>query len=68
MVTRNAVFPLGDLSSRVHAVAEIAANNAADVDEAARFPAEVCAALKQQSLLGIRVPRDSVGKVPGSSM
>ncbi len=55
----------GDLASRARAVAEIAANNAVHVDEAARFPAEACAALKQQSLLGIMVPRDFGGEGAG---
>ncbi|WP_026363072.1 acyl-CoA dehydrogenase family protein [Methylopila sp. M107] len=41
--------------------AKIAAPNAADVDEKARFPHETFAALKAARLLGIMVPRDLGG-------
>jgi acyl-CoA dehydrogenase len=59
---RNANFTPGDLSARAQAVAAIAANNAIDVDEASRFPAEACAALKEQRLLGVMVSRDLGGE------
>jgi acyl-CoA dehydrogenase len=64
-VLRNAEFSLGDLKIRARAVATIAANNAADVDNAARFPAEAAAALKEQRLLGIAVSRDLGGEGAG---
>src|SRR3984957_4546506 len=64
-VLRNAEFSLGDLKTRARAVATIAANNAADVDSAARFPAEAVAALKEQRLLGIAVARDLGGEGAG---
>ena len=64
-VLRNAEFSLGDLKTRARAVAAIAANNAADVDSAARFPAEAAAALKEQRLLGIAVARDLGGEGAG---
>lgn len=64
-VLRNAEFSLGDLKTRARAVATIAANNAADVDSAARFPAEAVAALKEQRLLGIAVARDLGGEGGG---
>lgn len=46
--------------------AEIAAKHAADVDEKARFPHETFAALKEQRLLGIMIPRELGGE--GASM
>jgi acyl-CoA dehydrogenase len=62
---RNAEFSLGDLRTRARAVATIAANNAVDVDNAARFPAEAVAGLKEQRLLGIGVARDLGGEGAG---
>jgi acyl-CoA dehydrogenase len=47
---------LGDLKSRVQAVAAIAAKHASAVDSGARFPRESFAAVKTQRLLGIMVP------------
>jgi acyl-CoA dehydrogenase len=64
-ISRNADSSLGDLATRAKAVAAIAANNAVNVDETARFPAEACAALKQQRLLGVMVPRDFGGEGSG---
>ena len=61
-ILRNANFTSGDLPTRARAVAAIAANNAIDVDEASRFPAEACAALKEQRLLGVMVSRDLGGE------
>jgi acyl-CoA dehydrogenase len=61
-ILRNAHFTAGDLSARARAVAVIAANNAIDVDAASRFPAEACAALKEQRLLGVMVSRDLGGE------
>jgi acyl-CoA dehydrogenase len=61
-VLRSADSSLGDLATRARAVAAIAANNAVDVDAAARFPSEACAALKQQRLLGVMVPREFGGE------
>ena len=61
-ILRNAHFTAGDLSARARAVAAIAANNAIDVDAASRFPAEACAALKEQRLLGVMVSRDLGGE------
>ena len=61
-ILRNANFTPGELSVRARAVAAIAANNAIDVDEASRFPAEACAALKEQRLLGVMVSRDLGGE------
>ena len=61
-ILRNAHFTAGDLSTRARAVAVIAANNAIDVDAASRFPAEACAALKEQRLLGVMVSRDLGGE------
>jgi acyl-CoA dehydrogenase len=59
---RSADVSPGDLQTRARAVAAIAANNAVDVDIAARFPSEACAALKQERLLGVMVPRDLGGE------
>jgi len=42
--------------ARARSAAEIAARHAADVDAAARFPAEAFEALRAQRLLGIQVP------------
>ena len=64
-ILRNAHFTAGDLSTRARAVAVIAANNAIDVDAASRFPAEACAALKEQRLLGVMVSRDLGGEGAG---
>lgn len=64
-VLRNAEFSPGDLKTRARAVATIAANNAVDVDNAARFPAEAVAALKEQRLLGVGVSRDLGGEGAG---
>lgn len=64
-ILRNAEFSLGDLKTRARAVATIASNNALDVDNAARFPAEAVAALKEQRLLGIGVSRDLGGEGAG---
>src|ERR1700733_8853870 len=61
-ILRNANFASGDLSTRARAVAAIAANNAIAVDETSRFPAEACAALKEQRLLGVMVSRDLGGE------
>jgi acyl-CoA dehydrogenase len=61
-IVRNANFTPGDLLSRARAVAAVAANNAVAVDEASRFPAEACAALKEQRLLGVMVSRDLGGE------
>jgi acyl-CoA dehydrogenase len=59
---RSADVSPGDLQTRARAVAAIAANNAVDVDIAARFPSEACAALKQERLLGVMVSRDLGGE------
>jgi acyl-CoA dehydrogenase len=64
-VLRTVEFSPADLKTRSRAVAAIAANNAVDVDSAARFPAEAVAALKEQRLLGIMVPRDLGGEGAG---
>jgi acyl-CoA dehydrogenase len=64
-VVRTADFSPGDWSARARAVAAIAANHAADVDSASRFPAEACAALKEQRLLGVMVSRDLGGEGAG---
>jgi acyl-CoA dehydrogenase len=52
----------GDLQSRTEAVAAIAAAHAVAVDRDARFPAESLAALREQRLLGIMVPRELGGE------
>jgi acyl-CoA dehydrogenase len=59
---RTADVACDDLKARAQAVAAIAANNAVDVDAAARFPAEAFAAVKEQRLLGITVPRELGGE------
>jgi acyl-CoA dehydrogenase len=64
-ILRNADSSPGDLQARARAVAAIAANNAVDVDDASRFPGEACAALKQQRLLGVMVPREFGGEGAG---
>src|ERR1700742_2725799 len=61
-IVRTADFSPGDWSARARAVAAIAATHAADVDSASRFPAEACAALKEQRLLGVMVSRDLGGE------
>src|SRR6266853_2381732 len=45
-----------DFTTRVQAVTAVAAQHAASVDSAARFPEEAFAAVKSQRLLGILVP------------
>src|SRR2546423_15711310 len=45
-----------DFRTRVQAVTAVAAQHAASVDSAARFPEEAFAAVKSQRLLGILVP------------
>jgi acyl-CoA dehydrogenase len=52
----------GDLKSRAEAVAAIAADHAVAVDRDARFPVESIAALREQRLLGIMVPRELGGE------
>jgi acyl-CoA dehydrogenase len=61
-VVRTADFSPGDWSARARAAAAIAATHAVDVDGASRFPAEACAALKEQRLLGVMVSRDLGGE------
>jgi len=61
-LSRGADLSPGDLQTRARAVAAVAANNAVEVDSAARFPSEAAAALKQQRLLGVMVPRDFGGE------
>jgi acyl-CoA dehydrogenase len=61
-IVRNANFTPGDLLARARAVAATAANSAVAVDEASRFPAEACAALKEQRLLGVMVSRELGGE------
>ena len=53
------------ICARARAVATIAANNAVDVDNQSRFPAEAAAALKEQHLLGVMVSRDLGGEGAG---
>jgi acyl-CoA dehydrogenase len=53
------------LKTRAQTVAAIAANTAVDVDAASRFPAEAFAAVKEQRLLGIMVPKDLGGEGAG---
>jgi acyl-CoA dehydrogenase len=50
------------LAERSRLVAEIAAQYAADVDAAARFPHEAVAALREHGLLGTSVPREFGGE------
>ena len=50
------------LQTRAAAVAEIAAQYAADVDAAARFPREAIAALREHGLLGTSVPAEFGGE------
>jgi acyl-CoA dehydrogenase len=64
-VVRTADFSPGDWSARARAVASIAANHAADVDSASRFPEEARAALKEQRLLGVMVSRELGGEGAG---
>src|SRR5215831_13270852 len=61
-ILRSADTSLTDLQTRARAVAAVAANNAVDVDSTARFPSEACAALKQERLLGVMVPREFGGE------
>jgi acyl-CoA dehydrogenase len=51
-----------DLAARAAAVAAVAANHAAAVDEAGRFPDEAIAAARFQRLLGIMVPPELGGE------
>src|SRR2546423_13462148 len=46
-----------DFRTRMQAVTAVAAQHAASVDRAARFPEEAFAAVKSQRLLGILVPQ-----------
>jgi acyl-CoA dehydrogenase len=62
VLLRSADSSPGDWHTRAREVAAIAADNAVDVDNAARFPSEACAALKQQRLLGVMVSRDLGGE------
>jgi acyl-CoA dehydrogenase len=50
------------LAERSRLVAEVAAQYAADVDAAARFPHEALAALREHGLLGTSVPREFGGE------
>ncbi|HEY6925092.1 MAG TPA: acyl-CoA dehydrogenase family protein [Steroidobacteraceae bacterium] len=61
-LSRSADSNPGDWRTRARTVAAIAASSAVDVDAAARFPSEAAAALKQQRLLGVMVPRDFGGE------
>jgi acyl-CoA dehydrogenase len=57
------VFPLTkDLKRRAQAAAAVAAQHAAAVDSAARFPAEAFSAARAQRLLGILVPVELGGE------
>ncbi len=51
-----------DLKARAERVAEVAAQHAAAVDSAGRFPQEAVAAMKAERLLGIFVPRSLGGE------
>jgi acyl-CoA dehydrogenase len=48
---------MGDLTTRVKVVVDVAAKHAGAVDSASRFPSETFAAAKAQRLLGIMVPK-----------
>jgi acyl-CoA dehydrogenase len=48
---------LGDLRSRAQAAAAVAAAHALSVDRDARFPKEAFAAIREQGLLGLLVPK-----------
>jgi len=63
--TRTGMGATGDLTARAKAVAAVAAQHAAAVDSAARFPAEAFQAVKAQQLLGIQVPRALGGEGAG---
>ncbi|MBO0736845.1 MAG: acyl-CoA/acyl-ACP dehydrogenase [Alphaproteobacteria bacterium] len=52
---------LASLKARAETVAEIAANNAEEVDRDARFPKAALAAAQKQRLLGVMVPRELGG-------
>jgi acyl-CoA dehydrogenase len=52
----------GDLVSRARRVAAVAADHAADVDQASRFPAEAMAAARTERLLGVMAPRGLGGE------
>jgi len=61
--TRNfATAITGDLKARAERVAQVAAEHAASVDSAGRFPQEAIAALKAERLLGIFVPKSLGGE------
>ena len=47
---------------RAEAVAKIAGEHAADVDDKSRFPAEAFAALREQKLLGMMIPTELGGE------
>ena len=55
------------LDERAAAVAEVAAQHAADVDAAARFPSEAVAALRESGLLGASIPVEWGGEGAGVS-
>ena len=55
------------LKARADAAAAVARAHAADVDAEGRFPAEAIAALKEQRLMGILVPRSLGGEGAGMS-
>ena len=52
----------GDLKARAERVAQVAAEHAASVDSAGRFPQETVDALKAERLLGIFVPKSLGGE------
>jgi acyl-CoA dehydrogenase len=52
----------GDLKARAERVAQVAAEHAAAVDSAGRFPQEAVAAMKAERLLGIFVPKSLGGE------
>ncbi|MCU1579852.1 MAG: acyl-CoA dehydrogenase [Rhodoglobus sp.] len=56
------IQPTVTLAARAAVVAAIAAQYAADVDAAARFPHEAIAALREHGLLGTSVPREFGGE------
>ncbi|MDB6091355.1 MAG: acyl-CoA dehydrogenase domain protein [Gammaproteobacteria bacterium] len=61
-IVRTADVACGNLQTRAQAVAAIAADNAVDVDAGSRFPGEAFAAVKEQRLLGIMVPKELGGE------
>src|SRR6185437_13231385 len=54
--------PTGDWMARARAAAAVAANHAAAVDTAGRFPAEAIEAAKAQRLLALMVPQSLGGE------